>query len=234
VLSAVDARGAVYARGVEHKDPPPVLDVRREDALAVGLQEDNPGLGVRHRDAAPGLCDLEGVRRGVDASVVDTVDQKDLTGEISSSNEPEIVLCPYEVFVISPHFQDEIGIGLIDTGAQVSLVRKKSPKENVPRAKFRTINVNIQGINEDDIHIKEGIMLQINDSKETLFYIVDSIPRGLDISLSQEWLLQNDYMMTCSNAILPFSKSVVKIPTEERGLRFVNQTRVVPRRLLWC
>jgi hypothetical protein len=94
---------AVDAPGVEHKGPPPVLDVRREDALAVGLQEDNPGLGVRHGDAAPGLCDLEGVRRGVDASVVNTVDQKDLTGEINLSNEQEIVLCPYEVFVTSPH-----------------------------------------------------------------------------------------------------------------------------------
>jgi hypothetical protein len=65
------------------------------------------------------------VRREVDASVVDTVDQKDLTGEINLSNEQEIVLCPYE---------------------------------------------------EDDLHIKEGIMLQINNSKEMLFYIVDNLP----------------------------------------------------------
>jgi hypothetical protein len=77
--------------------------------------------------------------------------------------------------------------------------------------------VNIQGINEGDMLIKEGIMLQINNSKEMLFYIVDSLPRGLDLILSQEWLLQNDYMMTCSNAILPFSESVVKVSTEERG-----------------
>jgi hypothetical protein len=43
--------------------------------------------------------------------------------------------------------------------------------------------VNIQGINEGDMLIKEGIMLQINNSKEMLFYIVDSLPRGLDLIL---------------------------------------------------
>jgi hypothetical protein len=97
------------------------------------------------------------------------VDQKDLTGEISSNNDPEIVLCPYEVFVTSPLLQNEIGIGLIDTGAQVSLVRKKSLRENVPREKFREINVNIQCINEGDMHIKEGIMLQVNEAKKCCF-----------------------------------------------------------------
>jgi hypothetical protein len=94
--------GAKDAPGVEHKGPPPVLDVRRGDALAVGLQEDNPGLGVRHGVAAPGLYGFEGVKHGVTTPVVNVVDQKDLTGEISSNNDPEIVLCPYEVFVTSP------------------------------------------------------------------------------------------------------------------------------------
>jgi hypothetical protein len=74
-------------------------------------------------------------------------------------------------------------------------------KENVPRAKFRRINVNIQGINGGDMHIKEG-MLQINDSGEILFYNVESLPRSLDLILGQQWLLRNDYFMTCPNTIL--------------------------------
>jgi hypothetical protein len=171
--------GARDAPGVEHKGPPPILDVKRGDALAVTLEEDTPGL--------------EAVRHGVAAPVVDVVDQRDLAGKISSNDELEIGLGPYEVFVTSPLLQNETGIGLIDTGAQVSLVRKKSLRENVPKAKFREINVNIQGINEGNMHIKEGIMLQINDRRKMLFYIVDSLPRGLDLILSQEWLLQNDY-----------------------------------------
>jgi hypothetical protein len=59
------------------------------------------------------------------------------------------------------------------------------------------------------MYIKEGIMLQINDSDE-MFYIVDSLPRSLDLILGQEWLLQNNYMTTCPNTIAYFlSKSFV-------------------------
>jgi uncharacterized secreted protein with C-terminal beta-propeller domain len=87
----------------------------------------------------------------------------------------------------------------------VSLVRKSSLKKSTPKEKYREINVNIQGINGGDIHIKEGIMLQVNDSKEMLFYIVDSLPRSLDLILGQEWFLQNDYMMTCPEIMPPFS-----------------------------
>jgi hypothetical protein len=61
-----------------------------------------------------------------------------------------------------------------------------------------------------------------------LFYVVDSLPRGLDLILGQKWLFQNDYMMTCSNAILAFSESVVKVPTKERGVRFVDKQELLP------
>jgi hypothetical protein len=110
----------------------------------------------------------------------------------------------------------------------VSLVRRKSLKENVPKAKFIKINVNIQGINEGDLYIKEGIMLQINGGEEMLFYIVDSLPRSLDLILGEQWLLRNNYMMTCPSTILPFSESVVKIPTKERGVRFVEKQELLP------
>jgi hypothetical protein len=53
--------------------------------------------GVRHGVAAPELCGLKGVRHLVAAPVVDVVDQRDLTGEISSDNGLEIGLGPYEV-----------------------------------------------------------------------------------------------------------------------------------------
>jgi uncharacterized secreted protein with C-terminal beta-propeller domain len=122
---------------------------------------------------------------------------------------------PFDVFVTSPQLQNELGTGVIDTGAQVSLVRKSSLKESIPKEKYREISVNIQGINGGDMHIEKGIMLQVNDSKE-MFYIVDSLPSSLHLILGQEWLLQNDYMMTCPKIILPFSENIVKVPARER------------------
>lgn len=50
----VVAKGAGFSPGVERKEPPPGLDVRREDALAVSLLEDTLGLkGVGHEVATP-------------------------------------------------------------------------------------------------------------------------------------------------------------------------------------
>jgi hypothetical protein len=72
---------------------------------------------------------------------------------------------PFDVFVTSPQLQNELGTGLIDTGAQVSLVRKSSLKKSTPKGKYREINVNIQGINGGEMHITKGIMLQVNDTK---------------------------------------------------------------------
>jgi hypothetical protein len=168
------------------------------------------------------------VRHKVAAPAGNEIRQPGLTREVSSLEELEIGTSPYDVIVASPQLQDETGLGLIDTGAQVSLVKRKSLKENIPKAKFKEIQVNIQGISGDDVHIKEGIMLQINDSEEMLFYIVESLPRNLDLILGQPWLIRNDYVMTCPNTILPFSESVIKVPTKERGVRFVDKQELLP------
>jgi uncharacterized secreted protein with C-terminal beta-propeller domain len=113
--------------------------------------------------------------------------EKDLTREKG--------LAPFDVFATSPQLQNEFSTGLIDTGAQVLLVGSSSSKKSTPKGKYRDINVNIQGVNGGDMHITKGIMLQVNGKK--MFYVVDSLPRNIDLILSQEWLLQNGYMMTC-------------------------------------
>jgi hypothetical protein len=143
--------------------------------------------------------------------------------DASSQGKHKRELGPYEIFVTSSQLQKGVGTGLIDTGTQVSLVREASLEKNIPRGKYREINVSIQGISEGDMHIKKGIMLQVNDGREMLFYIVERLPRNLDVILGQEWLLQNDYMMTCSKVILPFSENIVKVPTKEKGVRLINK-----------
>jgi uncharacterized secreted protein with C-terminal beta-propeller domain len=116
---------------------------------------------------------------------------KDLT-EASSQGNPE-ELGPYKIFVTSPQLKREVGTGLI--GAKVSLAKGSSLERNIPKGKYREINVSVRGINEGDMHIKKGIMMQVNNDKE-MFYITERLPRNLDVILGQEWLLQNDYMMT--------------------------------------
>jgi hypothetical protein len=73
------------------------------------------------------------------------------------------------------------------------LVKKVSLKESIPKAKFKEINVSIQGINGGDMRIKEGIMLRVNGSEEMLFYVVENLPRSLDIILGQEWRVCIDF-----------------------------------------
>ena len=66
-------------------------------------------------------------------------------------SKPGIDLGPYKTYVTSPPLLSSIGVGLIDTGAQVSLVREDSLKRSIPREKYREMNVKIQGINGKDL-----------------------------------------------------------------------------------
>jgi hypothetical protein len=61
-----------------------------------------------------------------------------------------------------------------------------------------------------------------------LFYIVERLPRNLDVILCQEWFLQNDYVMTCPKVIPPFSENIVKVPTKERGVRLADKQELLP------
>ncbi|PNF31840.1 hypothetical protein B7P43_G08901 [Cryptotermes secundus] len=211
--------------------PHPEADVSRGDALAFNKREDAPKSVHKHRDGNARHVSQRGLTGAPDSAheisgSSETAPQRRL--EVEFISEPEGGLGPYEVFVTSPQLQNEIGTGLIDTGAQVSLVRESSLRKSIPKEKYRDINVNIRGINGSDMLIRKGIMLQVNDSKEMLFYIVDRLPRNLNLILGQEWLLQNGYMMTCSKVVPPFSESVIKVPTKEKGIRLVDKQELLP------
>jgi hypothetical protein len=154
------------------------------------------------------------------------ISRKDLT-DASSQGKPERELGPYEIFITTPQLKREVGTCLIDTGAQVSLVKGGSLERNIAEGKYRDINVSVEGINEGDMYIKKGIMMQFNNSREMLFYIVERLPRNLDVILGQEWLLQNDYVMTYPKVIPPFSENI-KVPTKERGVRLVDKQGLLP------
>jgi hypothetical protein len=150
--------------GVRRTDVSAAYSVRRRDISALRTQENredteypNTSMGqkdptksinrnARHEDAMPERY------RNI------AISRKDLT-DANSQGKSERELGTYEIFVTSPQLKREVGTGLIDTGAQVSLVKGGSLERNVPERKYREINVSVQGINEGDMHSKKGIMM---------------------------------------------------------------------------
>ncbi|PNF35695.1 hypothetical protein B7P43_G17394 [Cryptotermes secundus] len=85
---------------------------------------------------------------------------------------------PFELYVTCPKFTVEAGTGLIGTGAQISLVRRKSLKR-LPKENIVETSVTMQGITGSCRSLTQGIYLEINESKPFLFYIVDELPQML-------------------------------------------------------
>ena len=83
------------------------------------------------------------------------------------------------------------------------------------------INVEIRGVTGSNIHIKQGVLLEVNESEE-MFYMVDNLMRNLDIILGQEWSVQNGYVMTCKQVLSLFSENIIEIPMREEGIRYIE------------
>jgi hypothetical protein len=136
----------------------------------------------------------------------------------------------YEIYVISPQLKNEPGVALIDTGSQVSLVKESSLTKF---SKERYGNVKISGITGNQIDIKGQVKLQIKNTLEPLnlfCYVVDNLPRNLDIILGQDWLDKAGYefQKKISTIIPPYSEQVVKCKTNEKGTRFIEHQILKP------
>ena len=129
---------------------------------------------------------------------------------------------PFELYVTFPKLTVEAGTGLIDTGAQISLVRRKSLKR-LPKENIVETSVTMQGITGSCRSLTQGIYLEINESKPFLFYIVDELPRNVDVILGHKWLIENGYVMTRNPALPPLSEGIVKITTREKGVRLIEK-----------
>jgi hypothetical protein len=55
-------------------------------------------------------------------------------------------------------------------------------------------------------------------------YVVDSLPRNLDIILGQDWLDNAGYGFQKKTQVIipPYSEQVVKCKTLEKGVRFIE------------
>jgi hypothetical protein len=128
-------------------------------------------------------------------------------------------LGPYEIFVTSPQLRTEVGVALIDTGAQVSLIARTSLHPKV------TVEINriheIRGITGNIMNIKGEVEVNVNNNGHHKFYVIEKLPRSLDIVLEQDWLIKNHFMLR--KEIIPsFSEKVVQFPTREKGTRYIE------------
>jgi hypothetical protein len=83
-------------------------------------------------------------------------------------------LGPYEIFVTSPQLRTEVGVALIDTGAQVSLIARTSlhPKVTVMKNEIHKIS----GITGNIMNINGEVEVNINNNGHHKFYIIERVP----------------------------------------------------------
>ena len=68
--------------------------------------------------------------------------------------------------------------------------------------------------------------IAIDNSTKFPFQIVDKLPRDLTCILGQDWLRENQYIVTKGIAIPPYSEKVCTFPTQERAIRYVEQQKI--------
>jgi hypothetical protein len=136
----------------------------------------------------------------------------------------------YEVYVVSPQLREGLGVALIDTGSQVSLVKESSLTKFCGK---KDRNLTICGITGKEIDVKGQVELVIENTLEPLkqmCYVVDSLPRKLDIILVQDWLDNEGYGFQKKTPVIipPYSERVVKCKTQEKGVRFIEHQITQP------
>jgi hypothetical protein len=141
----------------------------------------------------------------------------------------DIELGHYEVYVVSPQLKEELGLALIDSGSMISLVKETS----VAKYKQQSEQINVQGITGAQVKIKGQIELSIENTLEPLVqrcYIVDSLPRNLDIILGQDWLEKAGFNIQRREPVIipPYSEQVIKCRTKEKGVRFIEHQLIQP------
>jgi hypothetical protein len=129
----------------------------------------------------------------------------------------------YEVYVVSPQLKGELGLALIDSGSMVSLVQKSS----IVRFNAQEQKIRLQGVRGKQVNVLGLINLKIENSLDSSWlecYVVESLPRELDVILGQDWLEKSGYSVqkTVPDIIPPYSEKVIKCKTSEKGIRFIE------------
>jgi hypothetical protein len=126
--------------------------------------------------------------------------------------------------------KEGLGVALIDTGSHVSLVKESSLTKF---SKERYGNARIYGITGNQSNRRGQVTLEIENTLEPLTqvcYVVDNLPRNLDVILGQDWLdnAGHGFQKKIPTIIPPYSAHIVKLKTNERGIRFIEHQILKP------
>jgi hypothetical protein len=170
------------------------------------------------------IKDGEGLRlaRGVEQAVAHWQKKPEET-------QGEEALGRYEVYVVSPHLRGELGIALMDSGSQVSLVKEAS----LGRCKYEKNQVVIQGVTGNQLKVKGKVDIHTGNTLEPLkqeCFVVEQLPRNLDLILGQDWLENNGYSIQKKTPVVipPYSEQFVRCGTKERGIRYIEHQTLQP------
>jgi hypothetical protein len=161
---------------------------------------------------------------------------KILLNKVSEINQMDkVTVNPYVVYVLCDYLPQGFGEALIDTGSQVSLVKRDS----LTHAKIRPENISFQTVTGELFPVIGVVELCINNvrhGKKMPFYVVKSLPQDVDMLLGQDWLELHDseIRIPWKQALVkvpPFSETVVQFATTEQGIRHC-QKQVLGRNLI--
>jgi hypothetical protein len=135
----------------------------------------------------------------------------------------------YDVQIVSPQLVNKLGLALIDSGAMISLVKESS----VIRFEALKHKIKLQGVTGNQLNVLGRINLRRENSLDNLYqecYVIDSLPRNLDVILGQDWLENAGYSLqkTAPNVIPPYSEKVVRCETKEKGVCFIEHQILQP------
>jgi hypothetical protein len=136
----------------------------------------------------------------------------------------------YEIYIVSRELKEGLGVALIDSGSQISLVKEASL---IKFSKEKYGDIQIQGVTGRPMNVKGQVRLKIENALEPLNQtccVVDQLPRGLDIILGQDWLENAGYGFQKKTPVVipPYSETVVKCKTIEKGIRFIEHQIIQP------
>lgn len=129
---------------------------------------------------AVGLPGQSQVVQGTDCNFDDDMSGKRKSvSSIDRGDAQDNILGPYEVYILSLELKTGVGIALIDTGAQISLVKEESIVKNIIKDNER---MEIQGISGNKVMVKGKAILTLDNCKDPIiseFYVVDKLPRNI-------------------------------------------------------
>jgi hypothetical protein len=130
----------------------------------------------------------------------------------------------YEVYISSPQLREGLGRALIDSGSMVSIVKESSVAKYTRKQKEI---IKLQGITVNEITVKGLVSLKIENTMEPLIqecYVVDRLPKDLDVILGQNWLEKAGYdiQKEVPNMMSQYSEKVIKCSNNEKGIRYIE------------